>query len=512
MLVGPLRTDARRTVRIVLGLLLLGAVTAVGCWGLLSLRDSSTQAATVVTVLAGSALTLGFAAAPLIGGATDPLDPRRFTVLGMSAGPLAAVLGLAGLVSVPIAAVTALGVCIVLLWQGQGVPWPVGTISVILSILICSLLARVCMALAALFLRERRSRELTGLFVLALLVVVVPVGVFLASLQWGGHIPVQLAQAADILGDTPIGAAWAVPARWADDPRGAVLSLVVALATVLCLAAGWAALVHRVLHVVERPAVARGHGGLGWFAVTPGTPSGAIAARSLLYWLSDRRYLVNILIIPVAGVLSMVPLLIVGVPLGMAVLLPVPIMALFLGWLPHNDLAYDSTAVWLHIASGVRGLADRWGRLVPVLVIGVPLLAVTAPVAIALHERWSTLPVMIGVCTSLFLGGLGLSSVASAVAPYPVTRPGDSPFRQPERSTASGAIAQGVVLAGALVVSAPAVWWGWRTVSGGDPQDAEYAFWSGIGAGVAVLLLGLVAGAVAYSRRGSRLLEAAEAG
>ncbi|UUT35493.1 hypothetical protein [Microbacterium elymi] len=119
---------------------------------------------------------------------------------------------------------------------------------------------------------------------------------------------------------------------------------------------------------------------------------------------------------------------------------------------------------------------------------------------------------MIGVCTSLFLGGLGLSSVASAVAPYPVTRPGDSPFRQPERSTASGAIAQGVVLAGALVVSAPAVWWGWRAVSGGDPQDAEYAFWSGIGAGVAVLLLGLVAGAVAYSRRGSRLLEAAEAG
>ncbi|UUT35494.1 hypothetical protein [Microbacterium elymi] len=329
--------------------------------GLLSLRDSSTQAATVVTVLAGSALTLGFAAAPLIGGATDPLDPRRFTVLGMSAGPLAAVLGLAGLVSVPIAAVTALGVCIVLLWQGQGVPWPVGTISVILSILICSLLARVCMALAALFLRERRSRELTGLFVLALLVVVVPVGVFLASLQWGGHIPVQLVQAADILGDTPIGAAWAVPARWADDPRGAVLSLVVALATVLCLAAGWAALVHRVLHVVERPAVARGHGGLGWFAVTPGTPSGAIAARSLLYWLSDRRYLVNILIIPVAGVLSMVPLLIVGVPLGMAVLLPVPIMALFLGWLPHNDLAYDSTAVWLAHRLGRAGSGGSVG-------------------------------------------------------------------------------------------------------------------------------------------------------
>ena len=134
-----------------------------------------------------------------------------------------------------------------------------------------------------------------------------------------------------------------------------------------------------------------------------------------MYWLRDRRYLVNILVIPVAAALTAVPLLIAGVPLEIVALVPVPFVALFLGWLPHNDLAYDSTAVWMHIASGVRGVSDRIGRLVPVLLIGIPLLAVLIPVAISLHGRWALLPAMVGVCASLFLTGLGLSSISSVV-------------------------------------------------------------------------------------------------
>ena len=111
--------------------------------------------------------------------------------------------------------------------------------------------------------------------------------------------------------------------------------------------------------------------------------------------------------IPIAAALTTVPLLIAGVPLEIVALVPVPIVALFLGWLPHNDLAYDSTAVWMHIASGVRGVSDRVGRLVPVLLIGMPLLAIAIPVAISVHGRWALLPAMVGVCASLFLSGLG---------------------------------------------------------------------------------------------------------
>ncbi len=509
MLVAGLYGDARQVARTALKLVVLAAATAIGCWGLLSERGGTAEVAMVVTVLGGSALTLGFAAAPLVAGTVDPLDARRFAVFDIPAAPLAGALALAGVISVPVAAITALAVCAVVLWQALGVPWPLAALGAVLGVLTCALLARVCAALAALFLRERRSRELTGLFVLAILVVVVPVGVFLASLQWGGAVPQQLVQAARILGDSPLGAAWAIPARAADGPGALAACISIAVGTVVALAAGWAALVHHALHSVERPVVARGSGRLGWFAVTPGTPGGAIAARSLLYWLGDRRYLVNLLVIPLAGLFAMVPLLIVGVPVSTVVLLPVPIMALFLGWLPHNDLAYDSTAIWLHLASGVRGISDRIGRLVPVTVVGVPLLAVTVPIAIAVHGRWSLLPALVGVCASLFLCGLGLSSISSALAPYPVTRPGDSPFRQPERSGALPALAQALVLLGTLALSAPALGWGVLAFAS-DISYAPFALWGGLVVGLLVLAVGVAAGSAVFERRGPRLLEFAE--
>jgi hypothetical protein len=170
-----------------------------------------------------------------------------------------------------------------------------------------------------------------------------------------------------------------------------------------------------------------------------------------VYWFGDRRYVVNGIIIPFAALVTAVPLLVAGVPPELVALVPVPFAALLLGWLPHDDLAYDSTAVWMHIASGVRGVSDRVGRLVPVLLVGVPLLAVAVPVAISLHGRWAMLPALAGVCASLFLCGLGLSSISSVVSPYAVSRPGESPFQQPQRTSARGGIAQAVVMAGSLV-------------------------------------------------------------
>ena len=189
--------------------------------------------------------------------------------------------------------------------------------------------------------------------------------------------------------------------------------------------------------------------------------------------------------------------------------MPVPFAALFLGWLPHDDLAYDSTAVWMHIASGVRGVSDRLGRLVPVLLVGVPLLALAIPVATLLHGRWAVLPALTGVCAALFLSGLGFSSISSVVAPYAVSRPGESPFQQPQRTSGSGAIAQGSVMAGALVVSAPVLWCGWLALRG-DTDAANTALWGGLAIGLGVLVVGIGIGAMAFERRGGRLMEFAE--
>lgn len=508
LLIGGLRGDAAHVARVVGGLVLLVAATIAACWGVFSMRDAATDVLLTVTVLGGTAVTLGFALAPLIVGATDPLDPRRFTVLGLPTNRLAAILAVAGFISVPTAVIAAVAICLAIVWSEKGVSWPAATVGVILGVATCVLLARVCMALTALFLRERRSRELSGLFVLVLLVVVVPVGVFFASLEWRGRVPTQLTEAVDVLALTPFGAAWAFPGRVAQG-EGVELTLLVAVLTVVALGALWLLLVRRLLSTTERPVSTRERGGLGWFAVAPGTPSGAVAARSLVYWLRDRRYLVNIVVIPIAAVLTAVPLLVAGVPPEIVALVPVPVIALFLGWLPHNDLAYDSTAVWMHIASGIRGASDRIGRLVPVLLIGVPLLAVAIPIAVSLHGRWALLPAMAGVCLSLFLVGLGLSSISSVVAPYAVSRPGESPFQQPQRVGAGGAIAQGVVMVGAIVLSAPALWWAWLALTD-DIEAATMALWGGLAIGIVVLIVGIAIGSAVFERRSGRLMEFAE--
>jgi ABC-2 type transport system permease protein len=510
LLLGALRGDSAHVTRTVIGLVLLAGAAAAACWALLTLRDAPTDVVLAVIVLGGSAVTLGFALAPLIVGATDPLDPRRFVVLGLPSGRLAAVLFIVGFISVPIFTLLVVSICAAIVWGDHGVPWTAGAIGVVLGVATCVLLARVCMALTALFLRERRSRELSGLFALAILVVVVPVGVFFASLEWRGRVPSQLAEAVSALAITPLGAAWAFPGRVAQGGFAqAAPALLVAIATLVVLGLIWALLVRRLLTTTERPVSVRERGGLGWFAVAPGTPGGAVAARSLVYWLRDRRYIVNIIVIPIGAALTMVPLLIAGVPLEIVALVPVPIVALFLGWLPHNDLAYDSTAVWMHIASGLRGASDRIGRLVPVLLIGIPLLAVIIPLAIVVHGRWALLPAMVGVCAALFLSGLGLSSVSSVVAPYPVSRPGESPFQQPQRTGAGSAFAQAVVMLGAIAVSAPALWWGWLALNG-DADAATMALWGGLAIGLIVLIGGIAIGSAVFERRGGRLMEFAE--
>lgn len=239
----------------------------------------------------------------------------------------------------------------------------------------------------------------------------------------------------------------------------------------------------------------------------PGVPGGAVAARSIVYWFSDPRHLANVIVVPIASVLIVTPLLVVGVPLPTVALIPPPILALFLGWLVHNDLAYDSTGVWLHISAGVRGVADRIGRLVPIVLIGVPLLALAITGSIWLHGRWAILPALVGVCVSLFATGLGLSSISSVAAPYAVSQPGEGPFEQPQRT--GGSMAQAAVLFGALALTAPALWWGWLALSG-DEDAAWTAFWSGVGVGATVLVLGVAIGGMLFERRTGRIMEFAE--
>ncbi|UJP10614.1 hypothetical protein L2X99_02755 [Microbacterium sp. KUDC0406] len=508
LLAGSLRTG--RPVRTILGLLVVAALTAATCAAVLSLGDGPLDTARSVIVLGGAAVFLAFLLGPVLIGTNDQLDPRKFAVFGVDERRMPWTLGLASAISVPSAALLAVGVCVMIVGIGFGVPWPVAVLSTLLGVAVTMVAARIGMAVSALLLPERRSRELTALFALALIVIAFPVAVFFASMAWDGAVPTAVATATAIVGMTPLGAAQGFLFSVASgDGAGAWASATVGVLTAAGAALLWTWLVRRLLTTVERPVAARERSGLGWFAVLPSNAFGAVAARSLVYWLRDRRYIVNVVVVPVAGILTVLPLVVAGVPLELAALMPAPLIALFLGWLPHNDVAYDSTAIWVHIASGMKGVSDRLGRLVPMVLLALPLLAVAVSITLAVVGDWSLLMPFTGVVACLFLSALGMSSVSSVVAPYAVSRPGDSPFQQPQRSASYGSYGAAGALLAALLLTVPAGWLFVQTLVEGD-QHGPATFWTGIVVGVIALAAGVSVGGRIFEHSGERLMEFAE--
>ena len=63
---------------------------------------------------------------------------------------------------------------------------------------------------------------------------------------------------------------------------------------------------------------------------------------------------------------------------------------------------------------------------------------------------------------------------------------------------------------GSIGLSAPVLWWSWLAL-GGDLASAELALWWGVGIGVGVLVIGVAVGGGVFRRRGSRIMEFAEA-
>lgn len=507
LLIGALRGERR--VRALVMLVIVALITAVVCAAVLSLDDAPVAVARTVIVLGSAALLLGFLVGPVLVGATDQLDPRRFAVFGVDERQMPWILVLASFVSVPSAAVIAVYVSVCIVAVRLGTPWQIAVLMSVLGVLSTLLAARISMALNALLLPERRSRELTAIFALAVIVIAFPVAVFLASLKWDGEVPAAVAALTSTIGLTPLAApSWFLFAV-ATDGAGAWIGGVIAVATVVLFLALWTWLVRRLLTTTERPLASRERSGLGWFGLLPSNAFGAIAARSLVYWLRDRRYIMNLIVVPVAGALTVLPLLVAGVPLEIAALVPVPVMALFFGWLPHNDVAYDSTALWTHVASGVRGVPDRLGRLVPVVLVSVPVLAIAVPLTLLWIDDWRLLLPLTGLAASLLLSALGFSSVVSALAPYAVSRPGDSPFQQPQRPTSRGVYGPAAAFLGALLVSIPTGWLLGLTMAEGS-EYASATFWAGLATGLGVAAIGVAVGGRIFERGGERLMEFVE--
>ena len=233
-----------------------------------------------------------------------------------------------------------------------------------------------------------------------------------------------------------------------------------------------------------------------------------MAARSLTYWGRDPRYRLAAVMLPVTPILIVVPLLVAGLPGRPLALVPVPVLALFLGWMGHNDTAFDGTAVWLHVASGVRGRSDRLGRAAPVLLVGVPLVVAGSFIADAVYGQASAVLPLLGVSLCLLLSGMGLGFVSSALFPYPAPRPGDSPFQHPNTTSGVAVAVQSVTFLVQFAIAAPAALLGLRCLTTGD-RTGSASFAVGLVLGVLVFIGGLLLGGRVFRRRGPEILAAA---
>ncbi len=507
-----LRNGLRRNTPQLVGLIIavvcgLGVLVAAMS-ALIDLRFSfASDVARTAVIIGGSVVTLGWAILPVIAyGIDETLDPARFATYAVPRRQLVLGLMLSSLVSVPGAVTTILGMATIITWSRSLLAVVVAPVAAGIAVLTCVALSRVTSAASFAMSRRRGGKEAV---LLLMLLSSMGFGVASSAIMKTVSKPGLLSQVADVLGWTPLGLAWSAPADIVDGAIGSgLLRLVLALVFLGVALLAWDSLLRGAL---ENPRTTAGaasntrNTGLGSFGWLPPTPTGAVAARSIISWRRDPRYVVSVVLMLVLPLGLLLPTFTGGDSawaLGMA-----PTAGFMLGWSTHNDIAYDGTAFWFHLATGVSGRADRLGRLVPTAFTALVLLPSYTSLSCALSGRWSLWPALFGMGLGLLLTGFGVASVMSALQPYPVPGPGENPFGAPPGSSALTIVVQAVAGTVVFVVNLPLlgvgagallghVWMGWLSLG--------LALVLGSGA----MALGTWWGARIYDRRAPELLAA----
>lgn len=367
------------------------------------------------------------------------------------------------------------------------------------------LVAHLSAQLSRIVFSTPRSKMVKTLLGWLLLISAAPLVVFLFTTGGADGLRQSITEIGSVTEFTPLGAALS-----AADSRQllpALIKLAIALITVALLLLAWHAQVRYVYTHIDRPGqtpLAKTE--LGWFERFPSTPTGVIGARSVTYWMRDPRYRLSFAVVPVVVVVSMLALWIAGAPATIIWVMPLAVISFFLGWSIHNDVASDSTAIWIHIASGTSGLADRVGRLAPVFLGGVPLIIVGSTLSITIMGDWRPLPGVLGISTSLLLTGAGVSSFASVRWPYPTTRPGESLFVQPQFAGFGATRSQILSVLVTLGLTLPALITGFLGIGIENLWLQLVSLVFGVVGGGAVLYYGVKFGAEAYDQEGAELV------
>jgi ABC-2 type transport system permease protein len=505
LLLSVFRGGVRNVVRAIA----IGALAIVGAfavaWMPQWLADTAEQR-TLIDIIVISMVLAAAAFVPIFAKLAT-LEPRQFAHFPTSQLSVSLGLFISTVLTWPaLLLITWMVMLFLLRPEWEVVPGAV-TISALLTLLLAIAFVRVSSGAAKLLVSKRAATLLRWLSLL-LLLAALPVVVFVLTEAVRSPNSSMTRDAAAVLGMTPFGASAAgLSAAVQQGTEAATVPWGIAFASLVVLMLLWHLIVHRSFTTVQRPEPAGvTRDGLELFERFPAHPREVIAARALTYWRRDPRYRVALFAIPFAPVVMLIALWVAGVDTQLLALLPVPVMLLLLAWSTHNDVALDSTAIWMHVASGTRGVHDRAGRLAPVMLIGLPVVVIGSSVSVTFGGDWRVLPAVIGLNLGVLLTAAGISSVFSALMPYPATRPGDTPFGQPAVQGSGAGLAQTLSMLVTLLFVIPIVACSIYAIVEPSLTTNTVALLFGAAWGGIVLVSGLFIGGRTFDRGAPELL------
>lgn len=497
-----MRRDAparwRQLVALVLAFVLVG-VLVVMSWRLDGVTETDRFWRANWSLLVG---TLAFVVG-LFAQAEDPLDERALVQAGQRPAGAAMSAVVASLCS-PRGVVWLLGGFLSAL-QPMG---PTALVAGLLVGVFLALLDRAGVVAGRGLVEYGAARETRAIGGYVLTGIIALVGYTLLLLPWRTAIAQFDAAYAETALWLPLSGA--ALANQVDDPAVSARALGIAAGTLIVLVA---VLFGLGVRTGRRMLLARTDGGasrLGLMGAAAGSPSRAIAWRIGMAWLRDHRYITVMVTVIILPVLIVIPLLIGGADRGWMALLPLPLATFLLGWAIHNDLAFDTSASWIHFTSGMRGSADRFGRALPTLIVGTVVVFAGIGFIGVFVNGWPQAFATGAVSFALLLVSLGGSSIMSVVAPYAVARPDDPPLSQPIRSWGAAVFAHPVAGIIEAALCLPVILTAIRAINESSWAYVGIASALAVVIGVVCLWGGIMIGGKLYERRAMQLLKFAQ--
>lgn len=474
--------------------------------GLFALSFAPLEIAQAVIVFAGSAALLGWVIIPLLTtGIDQTLDIPKLAHFPIPRRELMVGLTLSGFIAVPGAATLISGIAT------AGTFWkhPLAALAAVacgaIGAVSCVVASRMIGALSASLASNRRFREVTGIILFVPLILLGPILSTIGT-AFDGSTSAVLGFART-LSWTPVGAIWSVAGDIATgDTRAAATKFLIGLAVLGVLVLLWRRALGTAL--VSPPVAVskvRMSGKLGLFGILPATPTFAVAARSLTYWLRDPRYAQQLLLVPLLPILLWFNATIVGNP--QLVNLAPPFVAFLLATSTYSDVSYDNTAFAVHITTGVSGRADRAGRIIAISSFAIPIVVLLSIGSAFLSGAPEMAPAIVALSVGILVTGMAVSSITSARFVFPVPAPGDSPFKAKPGGNLSAIGTTFLTWWVLFVLTLPETVLAVVSVFTGDPLLGWLALTVAVALSGTLLMIGVRIGGRMLDRRAPELLE-----